>query len=394
MNCRNSGGKESKAEIAEGGGCAASASASASSSSSAIGKASMFESDCDRSQSSVSGASWGRSSFRATRAGKVDLRSPRWMDSRSSQGNNGHGGLTDDNAVVSFPTIKRKFSAGSHENRDRASPSSHQTENAPDSHDEGYLSHSTADGGYQSGGYHSYHPALSYAPSVKSDIATVCSGSVVEDIDMAEVASVASDGGGKKGIPPQFASNILNDMGPPQTLCSALLLAANAACRPSSASLRSFDINDDKSAVSDVVAHVDTDDCCDRSVTQSEVSTLHSQDDVTSEHKEEMMDESANDMSPEAGLKGSLLHHTSEPSLAPVNSRRSRGGFVMDICQKMAQRIYNFRKMEPSIHGDKSILIVEEKTTGATGQLDRMVLLISTKRFVAIPNFGCSLWEL
>lgn len=78
---------------------------------------------------------------------------------------------------------------------------------------------------------------------------------------MAEVASVASDGGGKKGIPPQFASNILNDMGPPQTLCSALLLAANAACRPSSASLRSFDINDDKSAVSDVVAHVDTVRC-------------------------------------------------------------------------------------------------------------------------------------
>lgn len=61
-------------------------------------------------------------------------------------------------------------------------------------------------------------------------------------------------------------------------------------------------------------------------MTQSEVSTLHSQDDMTSEHKEEMMDESANDMSPEAGLKGSLLHHTSEPSLAPVNSRRSRGG--------------------------------------------------------------------
>ena len=88
----------------------------------------------------------------------------------------------------------------------------------------------------------------------------VCSGSVVEDIDMAEMASVASDGGGKRGLPPQFTSN-LNDMGPPLSagpLCSALLLAANAACRPSSASLRSFDTNDDKSAVSDVVAHVDT----------------------------------------------------------------------------------------------------------------------------------------
>ena len=64
-----------------------------------------------------------------------------------------------------------------------------------------------------------------------------------------EMGSVASDGGGKKP-PPQhqqqkddipkpkgveFASNILNplnDMGPPQALCSALLLAANAACQP------------------------------------------------------------------------------------------------------------------------------------------------------------------
>lgn len=54
-------------------------------------------------------------------------------------------------------------------------------------------------------------------------------------------------------------------------------------------------------------------------------------------------------------------------------------GFVMDICRKMEQIIYNCRKMGRSIHGDKSILIVEEKTTGAIGQLDRMVLLISTK---------------
>jgi hypothetical protein len=77
---------------------------------------------------------------------------------------------------------------------------------------------------------------------------------------MAEMASVASDGGVKRSLPPQFASN-LNDMGPSLSagpLCSALLLAANAACRPSTASLRSFDTNDDKSAVSDVVAHVDT----------------------------------------------------------------------------------------------------------------------------------------
>jgi len=48
----------------------------------------------------------------------------------------------------------------------------------------------------------------------------------------------------------EFADNILvNHMGPPPALCSALLLTANAACRPSS---RCSD------APSDVVAHVDT----------------------------------------------------------------------------------------------------------------------------------------
>jgi hypothetical protein len=95
----------------------------------------------------------------------------------------------------------------------------------------------------------------------------------VEDIDMTEeIASVASDS--RKGaVMPhhtkgvEFASNILNDMGPPQALCSALLLAANAACRPSSShcSLRSFDTKEgiapDSDAVSDVVAHLDT-VCC------------------------------------------------------------------------------------------------------------------------------------
>jgi hypothetical protein len=85
-----------------------------------------------------------------------------------------------------------------------------------------------------------------------------------------EMASVASnDGGGRsKGLlpvpPPQtFAAS--NMMGPPLTaagpLCSALLLAANAACRPDSsiAFRSSFDASgDDKSAISDVDAHVDT----------------------------------------------------------------------------------------------------------------------------------------
>ncbi len=174
---------------------------------------------------------------------------------------------------------------------------------AHDSHEEGYVS-STAEGGYHSGGgshsisvgvrgYHSFHhPELSFAASVKSDIATgkrermwygvssrislihylsssqltrllvsfllVCSGSVVEDIDMTEeIASVASDSRkgailphNTKGL--EFASNILNDVGPPQSLCSALLLAANAACFIDERTAP------DSDAVSDVVAHLDT----------------------------------------------------------------------------------------------------------------------------------------
>ena len=87
----------------------------------------------------------------------------------------------------------------------------HDSASQGDSHDEsGYLSHS-------SGGYNKSYAA--------SDIATVCSGSVVEDIDM---ASIASDG--RKSANPaqhhpkdeddakcnapdvEFASNILNDM--------------------------------------------------------------------------------------------------------------------------------------------------------------------------------------
>lgn len=148
----------------------------------------MLESDCDRSQSSISGASWDgnkrgrRSSFRSRVAGKAY--SPRWMDQdqhrRMMASSDGYGSLPDDNAVVSFSVIKRKAQAlpcASHENNmlhssheahhhnDSASQAS-QTGSAHDSHDEGYLSQSTAEG-YQSGGYHSYHPA--YA---RSDIAT------------------------------------------------------------------------------------------------------------------------------------------------------------------------------------------------------------------------------
>lgn len=78
-------------------------------------------------------------------------------------------------------------------------------------------------------------------------------------------------------------------------MCSALLLAANAACKPSSGSL-SFNknnIGDGESSLcgDSVDAAVDTDDCCDRSVDlQSEVSTLHSQDG----NMEEKMNSSTN----------------------------------------------------------------------------------------------------
>lgn len=280
---------ESKGEMSTTGGRTASA----------LGKHTMLESD---SQS-------------RTRAGKLELRSPRWMD---HQGNN--GSLMGDNAVVSFAMLNRRTSSNSsHENnRDYASPSFHP---AHDSHDEGYLSHSTIDLHHSFG----FHPALSYAPSVKSDIATVCSGSVVDDVDMNEIGSVASDGGGKRhhrSETPQFASNILNDMGPPTALCSALLLAANAACRPSSTSLRSFDTNDDgMSAVSDVDAHADTDDCCDRSIVASEVSTLHSQDDMTSKHKDGILDGSV--MSADIGYTYSRGHEN-------LPLQRFRHGYLME----------------------------------------------------------------
>ena len=87
-------------------------------------------------------------------------------------------------------------------------------------------------------------------------------------------------------------SNILHngDMGPPP-LCSALLLAANAACNPSSSINNMDNDNDDNSSVD---AHVDTDDCCDRSHFGSEAcdrSTMGSE--AASEHKDVHLDESA-----------------------------------------------------------------------------------------------------
>ena len=89
---------------------------------------------------------------------------------------------------------------------------------------------------------------------------------------MAEMASVASEASGSRPASRQVergsslertrktatvafaASNILSNMGPPPPLCSALLLAANAACRPSS---RGSDGEADSRA-STVGAHVDT----------------------------------------------------------------------------------------------------------------------------------------
>lgn len=224
------------------------------------------EEDCDRSQSPISGTSLDgskrgrRSSFRS-RAAKIYSPKIGWM-------NQDH--QAEDNSAVSFSMTKMKASASGHGNMCHESMSENHRDSTSQGFkhdtaqdDDGYLSHSTAEG-YHSGGYHSsyYHPALSHAPSVKSDIATVCSGSVVEEIDMAEMASVASGPTvatvtNRESTAPQHkgdecASNVLNDMGPPAQLCSALLLAANAACRPSSrCSLRSFDTNS-------VVAHVDT----------------------------------------------------------------------------------------------------------------------------------------
>ena len=83
-----------------------------------------------------------------------------------------------------------------------------------------------------------------------------------------------------------------------QALCSALLLAANAACQPNSNSLG---FNEQQS---DVEAHVDTDDCCDRSIdAESEVSTLHSQEDDASHN----LDESERNR-PSGGTKSDSQH--------------------------------------------------------------------------------------
>ena len=124
------------------------------------------EEDCDRSQSSIlSGASWEskrgrRSSFKSRAGVGKAAYSPRWMDQEQHEhrrlaSDSGYGSLTDDgNAAV------KASDPGHEQNMSDAHPA-----DAHDSHEEGYLFHSEG-----------------YPPSVKSDIATVCSGSVVEDV--------------------------------------------------------------------------------------------------------------------------------------------------------------------------------------------------------------------
>jgi hypothetical protein len=83
-----------------------------------------------------------------------------------------YGYLTDVERMTKRRASGESSEAVQHNHNQMNDSASHASQHThEDSHDEGYLSHSTAEG-YQSGGYHSYHPALSYAASVKSDIAT------------------------------------------------------------------------------------------------------------------------------------------------------------------------------------------------------------------------------
>jgi len=153
-------------------------------------------------------------------------------------------------------------------------------------HTVGYQSTSYNSDGYLSGcsSHMSSHrfPHAGYAASEagKSDIATVCSGSVVEDIDVASVTSTENNNNGERmprkcisfskvvtigdklsaanlgnvgsmQVPVQQDSSpiVLNDMGPP--LSRMLLVSASQADSLQSST---------GDAPSDVVTHVDTDD--------------------------------------------------------------------------------------------------------------------------------------
>ena len=115
--------------------------------------------DCDKSQSSISGASLERRSSFRSRACKAY--SPRWIDQKH---NYQHDNLQQHHNTQGYDTdqIKRKSGEMFHSHHhDSASQASFGGGGGHDSHDEGYLSQ------HSSTGYdHSYHPALSYAASV------------------------------------------------------------------------------------------------------------------------------------------------------------------------------------------------------------------------------------
>ena len=119
--------------------------------------------DCDKSQSSISGASLERRSSFRSRAGKAY--SPRWVDQKQhdnlQQHHNTQGYDTDDKSAASFSQIKRKSGEMFHSHHHDSASQASFGGGGHDSHDEGYLSQ------HSSTGYdHSYHPALSYAASV------------------------------------------------------------------------------------------------------------------------------------------------------------------------------------------------------------------------------------
>jgi hypothetical protein len=260
---------------------------------------------CDRSQSSRSswdGKKGRRSSFRSlggASRGAGRGYSPRWRDQEKQLG----VAYSDDN-VLDQSDVHEYY----HDSASQTSQADSLAVHAHDSHDEGYLSHSTFEG-YKSEG------------SAVGEGRLTPNKNNTEDIEMAEMASVASSGpaptpferfmhrrAGGKGV--EFASHahnfffhknapshlqtaspsgsiILNDMGPPPSHQNSLYFAANAACASAgshASSVRSFDTGGD---VSDVLAHVGGDTDCDRSLLGSEACSLHSQ--VSQEEKSESL---------------------------------------------------------------------------------------------------------
>lgn len=201
--------------------------------------------------------------------------------------------------------------------------------------------------------------AMSYASTEapKSDIATVCSSSIVEDIDLSSVEmnvpptpsnvllSTHSDRPGLSGnlrrsgsgvgtravefapssihyknafssrgsLPHNTTISVSNDMGPP--LSRALLMqrdqstGAGSATDSRAGSVRSFG-----SRASDVVAHVDTDDCG-GSVTDGQ--SCHSQEDIRTD-----MEESKD------GGSAPAPHNPLKSSSDSANGRTSPGGTI------------------------------------------------------------------